>query len=125
MSCECTEKISSLIDGELTATEAREVERHLVTCDDCQQVRADFLNLRSQITGFEPTLRPEIQRQTLAQIVAKGQRNVAPLADGRGWKWAFNPAVIAFASMILIGVIWVSCSINSQAGDCTAPGVTR
>ncbi len=29
MNCSFTEKISSLIDGELSTTEAREVERHL------------------------------------------------------------------------------------------------
>jgi hypothetical protein len=120
MSCECTEKISSLIDGELTATEAREVERHLVTCDECQQVRADFLNLRSQITGFEPALRPEIQRRALSQIVAKRQMNVAPFAEGPGWKWAFNPAVIAFASMILVGVI-VGLLFYQQSKLETAP----
>jgi hypothetical protein len=120
MSCECTEKISSLIDGELTATEAREVERHLVTCDECQQVRADFMNLRRQITGFEPALQPEIQRQALAKIVSKGQRNVAPFADGPGWKWAFNPAVIAFASMILVGVI-VGLLFYQQSKLETAP----
>ena len=31
MNCSFTEKISSLIDGELSTIEAREVERHLVT----------------------------------------------------------------------------------------------
>ncbi len=49
MSCSFTEKISSLIDGELATAEAREVERHVLTCTECEQVRADFLNLRSHI----------------------------------------------------------------------------
>ncbi len=42
MSCDYTEKISQLIDGELAPAEAREVERHLLSCADCEQVRADF-----------------------------------------------------------------------------------
>ena len=32
MNCSFTEKISSLIDGELNPTETREVERHLLSC---------------------------------------------------------------------------------------------
>src|SRR6185436_14604437 len=54
MTCSFTEKISSLIDGELSPAEAREVERHLVTCAQCEEARADFLSLRSQIASFEP-----------------------------------------------------------------------
>ena len=53
MSCSFTEKISLLIDGELSAAEARDVERHLVTCMQCAEARADFLSLRSQINSFE------------------------------------------------------------------------
>ena len=60
MNCSFTEKVSSLIDGELSAVEAREVERHLVGCNECQQLRADFLNLRTQIAGFETSLKPEV-----------------------------------------------------------------
>ena len=43
MSCYLTEKISLLIDGELPQAEAREIERHLVTCSECHQTREDFL----------------------------------------------------------------------------------
>jgi hypothetical protein len=56
--CSFTEKISSLIDGELAPAEAREVERHLLNCGECEQVRADFLNLRSQIASFETSTQP-------------------------------------------------------------------
>jgi len=54
MTCSFTEKISSLIDGELPAAEARGVERHLLTCVHCLEARADFLNLRSQIAARFP-----------------------------------------------------------------------
>jgi negative regulator of sigma E activity len=67
MTCEQTEKISLLIDGELSATEAREIERHLVGCGQCQHARADFLKLRSQIADYSPlpltsTLQPTRSR---------------------------------------------------------------
>ena len=55
MSCRFTEKISSLIDGELSAAEARAVEGHLLTCVQCEEARADFLSLRSQIVSFAAT----------------------------------------------------------------------
>ena len=70
MSCIFTEKISSLIDGELATAEAREVERHLVSCDECEQLRADFLNLRSQITSFESSLTSEVHNRALKKILA-------------------------------------------------------
>src|SRR5262249_60518911 len=43
MTCSFTEKISSLIDGELSSAEAREVERHVLTVSDCEHSPADFL----------------------------------------------------------------------------------
>ena len=70
MTCSFTEKISSLIDGELSTAEAREVERHLIGCNECQEVRADFLNLRSQLAGFETSLQPAVQNRALKKILS-------------------------------------------------------
>src|ERR1041385_8823746 len=71
---------ASLREGEVSAAEAREVERHLLTCRECEQLRADFLNLRSEITSFETSLQPEVQNRALQQILARR-------ATGRGWQW--------------------------------------
>jgi len=98
MTCSFTEKISSLIDGELSATEAREVERHLLGCGECQQVRADFLNLRSQIASFETSLRPTVQNPALKKILA----NRAP---ARGFGWSFGPQAVAFAAIVIVAAI--------------------
>ena len=71
MSCEVTEKISLLIDGELSAGEARAVERHLHDCLECQDARGDFLNLRSQL-GAYPAARPHAApRYELANLLVK------------------------------------------------------
>ena len=43
MNCNCTENISSLIDGELAPTEARELERHVIGCVECQEARVVLL----------------------------------------------------------------------------------
>ena len=103
MNCNFTEKISSLIDGELTAPETREVERHLVNCGECQQMRADFLNLRSQITSFQTSLQPTVQNRALKKIL--GARAESPRrASALGLQWSFGKA-IAFASLLIVGAI--------------------
>ena len=100
MNCSFTEKVSSLIDGELTASEAREVERHLVGCNECQQLRADFLNLRTQIAGFETSRRPEVQNRELKKILGTDRRTPA-----RGLRWSFGPSAVAFATLIIAAAI--------------------
>ena len=100
MSCNFTEKISSLIDGELSTAEAREVERHLLGCGECQQVRADFLNLRSQIVNFESSLQPEVQNRALKKILATPRR-----APARGFAWGFGTSAVAFATLLVVAAI--------------------
>src|SRR5690348_4933805 len=112
MNCGFTEKISSLIDGELAPAEVREVERHLVMCAQCAEARADFLSLRSQIAGFEPSLAPAVQNRALAKILATGSRDGRASAGERRasglgvtWKWdwssglAARTSIAAFASI--------------------------
>ena len=99
MNCSFTERISSLIDGELSTPEAREVERHLLSCSECQQVRADFLNLRSQIAGFETSLQPTVQNRALKKILATRR------TPARGFKWSFGPQAVAFATLVIVAAI--------------------
>ena len=99
MNCIFTEKVSSLIDGELSQTETREVERHLMSCAGCQEMRADFLNLRSRITNFETSLQPTVQNRALKKILATQRR-----APALGFQWSFGKAV-AFASLLIIAAI--------------------
>jgi hypothetical protein len=98
MNCSFTEKISSLIDGELSTSEAREVERHLLSCNDCRQVRADFLNLRSQITSFETSLQPTVQNRALKKILSTR-------APAGGFGWSFGPQAVAFATLVIVAAI--------------------
>lgn len=100
MTCSFTEKISSLIDGELSTAEAREVERHLIGCSECQEVRADFLNLRSQISSFETSLEPAVQNRALKKILATPRR-----APARGFTWGFGAQAAAFATLVIVAAI--------------------
>lgn len=101
MNCGFTEKISSLIDGELPAAEAREVERHLLTCAQCEEARADFLSLRSQISSFEASLPAEVQNRALAKILAKRGASGAKVT----WSWNWGYGAVALASIALVAVI--------------------
>ena len=100
MNCNFTEKISSLIDGELTQSEAREVERHLLHCAECEQLRADFLNLRSQIASFETSLEPVAQNRALKKILSAERR-----VPARGLQWGFGTQAVAFATLLIAGAI--------------------
>lgn len=101
MSCNFTEKISSLIDGELTQAEAREVERHLLSCGECEQLRADFLNLRSEIAGFETSLQPAVQNRALKKILSAAERRV-PVPRLR---WSFGMQAVAFVALLITGAV--------------------
>src|SRR5919107_1572180 len=116
MNCNFTERISSLIDGELSATEAREVERHLLGCNECQQVRADFLNLRTQIAGFETSLQPAVQNRALKKILSVPRR-----APARGFGWSFGTQAVALATLVIvaaiIGLLMYKSSSNTRTTD--------
>jgi hypothetical protein len=104
MSCGFTEKISTLIDGELAPAEAREVERHLLTCAQCEEARADFLSLRSQISSYEASLSPAMQNPALAKILAGRRERRAP-GLGVGWRWNWGYSAAALASIAIVALI--------------------
>lgn len=49
MNCDFAEKISMLIDGELSAEEIERMQAHLDGCEDCRKLEKDFLFLSRQI----------------------------------------------------------------------------
>src|SRR6185503_209134 len=100
MNCSFTEKISALIDGELSPAEAREVEHHVLTCSECELLRADFLNLRNQLTSFETSLEPQVQNRALKKILAGPRR-----APARGLQWNFGTQALAFATLLIVAAI--------------------
>ena len=109
MNCDCTEKISQLIDGELPAAEAREVERHLIDCLECRQAQLDFLNLRSQIGAYATSLDPARLQQALANILSRARPIPAavprPQPRRLRFSFGFSPAWAAVAAMIVFAVL--------------------
>src|SRR5690349_19315364 len=113
MSCRFTEKISSLIDGELSAAEARAVEGHLLTCVQCEEARADFLSLRSQIVSFAATQPGAVQNRALAKILAGAERR-EPRAPRFGFRWGWNwgSGALALGSLAALAVIVLMVALN-------------
>lgn len=125
MSCDWTEKISALIDGELAEAEARAVESHLGACAACRQAREGFLLLRRQINSYGAAPDPATQRRVLKAVLASksgatagndsrarfgraGERRepsgVRALAAGLLGGGRFNPALAAALALVLIAV---------------------
>ena len=113
MDCRFTEKISSLIDGELSQVEARDVERHLLTCAQCEEARADFLNFRSQISSYEASQPAKVQNRALEKILAAGRGKPAASGARVGWRLNWGYAAVALASIAIVALIgWKIVSLN-------------
>ena len=70
MNCNFTEKVSLLIDGELSREEVGAVEKHLAGCLICHQAQEDFLRLRQQIASYDRAPESVAAGQALRSIVA-------------------------------------------------------
>ena len=107
MSCDQTEKISLLIDGELGPEDAHSLELHLATCSQCNQVRADFLGLRSQLNAYALSGESSKLRPALANVLLKSHRKPVqtgwrPRFLGLGDSWAFNSRLATVAALVLL-----------------------
>jgi len=109
MGCDQTEKISLLIDGELVTEDARSLELHVSTCGECNQVRADFLGLRSQISAYALSGEPAKPRAALAKVLSRSYTRPAqtgwrPRFLGLGDALRFNTQFAAVAAFVMIAL---------------------
>jgi len=70
MDCEQMERVSQLIDGELTEEEAAAMRAHLAACQICSQGHADFMLLRQEIKAHDFRLKPFAKERGLRDIIA-------------------------------------------------------
>lgn len=94
MSCKLTEKVSLLLDGELSADEAERLAQHISACTICSSAREDFLRLRRQIKAYEFTPDQAARQRALAQILKP-----APLPL---WRRRLAVPVPVFAVIVLM-----------------------
>ena len=111
MSCDFTEKVSLLIDGELPSNEARALERHLLECVECRQVRADFLSVRNQISAYLPTLAPAAPREALAHVLSPPAIATIALNRRERFPWAFGARRLSPALATVVATVLIGCAI--------------
>jgi hypothetical protein len=134
MSCNLTEQVSLLIDGELPPAETRVIERHLLECAECRQVRVEFINLRNEISTFVPTPGQALPSR-LAQILSSGKRPGTQASQNvrspepfkpRRWSPAFATVTVAFLIVFAITLLLQlrSPKLQKQNSDAvvTTPG---
>ncbi len=73
MDCELTEKVSLLLDAELTPQETLRVKEHILVCPACRQAQSDFLRLRRELKAYEFQSQPFARARMLAHIL-KGEK---------------------------------------------------
>jgi len=111
MTCEEAEiLLHALIDGELDAGHAREVEAHVATCASCATKLAAFRQMRQQIAASDLRYTaPASLRQRIDAALPKAApaANVMPMASRRGVLrgFALGSAVSALAATGLVAIV--------------------
>jgi len=139
LSCDWTEKVSLLVDGELPRAEAATVEAHLAGCADCRAARGEFLFFRRQLGSYRADVSPAAGARALETIFASksaaavgeaSELNSAP-APLAGWRERLaaalgisrvRPALAAsFALAVLAAAVGVAAVyVNSRKDVQTA-----
>jgi anti-sigma factor RsiW len=102
MTCDSArELISPLLDAELDAGQASEVERHIQSCVACAELQFEYLQLRARVRADAPyysapeELRTRIDR-VLRRAAAAQERWRAP------WGWISLGSAAGFAAALLL-----------------------
>jgi len=113
-------QLDALLDGELAAADARELEAHLAQCPECAKFRDQRLALRAAIAARVPafpapdTLRQRVRAAIRAAAPAGSTRRSAPLL-WRSLAVAASLAIVAMGSWRL--------AVRRAAGDALADAV--
>jgi anti-sigma factor RsiW len=106
MTCDEAEiLLHALIDGELDASHAREVEAHLATCAKCAAAARDYREMKKAVAqrGLRYTAPPELRRRIEASLPKEQAQAPTRRALLKGF--AMGSAVSAMAATGLFAVI--------------------
>jgi len=104
MTCDEAEiLLHALIDGELDASHAREVEAHLATCAKCSAAARDYREMKKAIAqgGLRYTAPPELRRRIEASLPQAQAPTRRALLKG----FAMGSAVSAIAATGLFAIV--------------------
>jgi len=117
MSCDYTEKVSLLIDGDLSEEESDLVIAHIKTCHLCRKTEEELLSLRQMIRDYEGEPDPVVQKRALARIMASENTFF--------WKRSVAVPAPAFAFLIAVLVVLAGWSVVRLNGSPQVPAVKR
>ena len=118
MSCEWSEKVSLLVDGELAPREARLAEAHVSECVACRQAREDFLALRGRLASLPHAVGAEAARRALEKVLAAAAADHAGAGSAAErperparlpwspWRPAFASAFALLLLAAALGLVW-------------------
>jgi anti-sigma factor RsiW len=104
MTCDEAEiLLHALIDGELDAGHAREVETHIAGCAKCAAAARDYREMKKAMVdaGLRYTAPPELRRRIEASLPAAAQPSRRALLKG----FAMGSAVSAIAATGLVAIV--------------------
>ena len=119
-------QVDALLDGELTADDARELEAHITQCPECARFREDRLALRTAITAGVPAYRsPDALRERVRTALAEAASAAArpmprPRRSAIGALW--RPMALA-ASLAIVAVGSWNLSLRQAQSDRLADAV--
>jgi hypothetical protein len=114
MNCKFSEKISLMIDGELTAEETQQVKAHLTDCAECGQLESDYLYLRQQIKESVP----EMVWEKAEKDLFHAHRKKMPF-----WRKRIlipAPAFVLFLFVLIAIAVWAIYERDSRKRGATA-----
>lgn len=106
MDCEFLERVSLLIDGEMSGEESERVREHIAGCAVCRQAEQEFLHFRQQIRSYESKADSYSAGRALREIT---------VGKPAGW-WGRKIALPApaFALMVLVMLALLSWSLFAR-----------
>jgi len=110
MNCSFEEKVSMLIDGELSDSESLRVRAHIAGCAECLETEKDFLFFRQQL------------RESASEFVGEKMTTpqIFPVKKKSFWRKGISIPIPVFAIFILIlcGLsFWLIASRFGQSGE--------
>ena len=126
MGCEqYRERISALLDGELSPTEQAELEQHLRSCADCAAVYQGFMALSGALAGdlAEPpeSLRANVMAELRREQIYQANRRARPL---RGMLATAACVALLLGAALFSGVLNRSAAVESDQGGLKLAGAS-
>ena len=112
MECKKYQKMISVsIDGELSATEERELQKHLNTCAECEEYAEALMDLKAQMSHWEEADFPR-DLESLLMSKIEEPKFKKDLRPGKSVRYYEIPRPLVWAAVILIIVLALNTAIG-------------